>query len=337
MRKPSALIISLAFFILLAACGPKTTPTPEATPLPPTETAVPAPASPLAMLVLPADTPDALSKEYQSAVYDLAQSTGYRFQVRNSLTPEQAATEPGLEIVIALPPDPGIAALAAAVPDVQFLAVNVPGVTAGGNVSVIGGKDDASSAAPFLSGYITAMLSQDYRTGLIAEKDAAETPAIEAAFDNGWGFYCGLCRPVAPPYYDYPLIVEMPVDTAGNEAVAYGDYLVDHQANAVYLPPAVADEALINSLASRGVLLIGETAPPDGARGSWIATIQPDWLGAISEAWPKLVAGEGGFSVPSPISLTDINPDLLTPGKQRLAEETLSRLARGEIDTGAGP
>ena len=336
MRKPSALIISLAF-ILLAACGPRTTPTPEATPLPPTETPVPTPARPLAILLLPADTPDALSREYQSAVHDLAQAAGYRFQVRNSLTPEGAATEPGLEIVIALPPDPGVAALAAAVPDARFLAVDVPGVAPGGNVSVIGGTDDASFAAPFLSGYITAMLSQDYRTGMIAEKDAPGTPAIENAFYNGRGFYCGLCQPVAPPYYDYPLIVEMPADSAGNEAIAYGDYLVDHQANAVYIPPAVADEALLNNLASRGVLLIGETPPPDGARGSWIATIQPDWLGAITGAWPRLVAGEAAFSMPSPISLTDVNPDLLTPGKQRLAEETLARLANGEIDTGAQP
>jgi hypothetical protein len=337
VRKHSALIFSLAFFILLAACGPKATPTAEATSLPPTETSVPAPASPLAVLVIPADTPESTSKEYQSAVYTLAQSSGYRFQVRNSLSPEQAATEPGLQIVIATSPDPGIAALAAAAPDAQFLAVNIPGVAAGGNVSVIGGSEDVSYAAPFLSGYITAMLSQDWRTGLIAEKDAPETPAIESAFSNGYGFYCGICNPVAPPYYDYPLIVEMPGDSSGNEAIAYGDYLVDHQANAVYIAPAVAEDSLINDLASRGVLLIGETPPPDRARGSWIATIQPDWLSAINEAWSMLVAGEGGFSMPSPISLTDINPDLLTPGKQRLAEEILSRLAKGEIDTGAQP
>jgi len=335
VRKPSALII--AFIILLAACGPKTTPTAEPTPLPPTDTPLPAPASPLAMLLLPADTPESLSKEYQSAVYNLAQGSGYRFQVRNSLTPEQAAAEPGLGIVIALPPDPGIAALAAAVPDAQFLAVNIPGVPAGGNLSTIGGADDASNAAPFLAGYIAAMLSQDWRTGLIAEKDAQETPAIKSAFANGHGFYCGLCNPVAPPYYPYPLIIEMPGDSAGNEAIAYGDRLLDYQVTAAYIAPAVADEALINNLASRGVLLIGETPPPDRARASWIATIQPDWLSAISEVWPKLVAGEGGLSLPSPLSLTDVNPDLLTPGKQRLAEETLARLAQGEIDTGAQP
>jgi hypothetical protein len=337
VRKHPFLIISLAFFILLAACGPKTTPTPEATSVPPTGTPEPTSASPLAILILPGDMPLPVSQEYQSAVYDLAQSSGYRFQVRNSLSPEQAASEPGLEIVIALPPDPGMAALAAAAPDVQFLAVDIPGVTAGGNVSAIGGGENTFNPAPFLAGYISAMLSEDWRTGLIVEKDAQATPGIEAAFGNGTGFYCGICNPVAPPYYEYPLAVEMPADSSGGEAIAYGDYLVDHQANVVYIAPSVADAGLINDLVSRGVLMIGETPPPQGAGSGWIATIQPDWLSAIAEAWPKLIAGEGSFSQPSPISLTDVNPDLLTPGKQRLAEETLARLANGEIDTGAQP
>jgi len=337
VRKYPFLIFSLALSILLAACGPKTTPTPQPTPFPPTDTPEPTLASPLAMLVLPADTPAGLSKEYQSTIYSLAEGSGYRFQVRNSLTPEQAASEPGLEIVIALPPDPGIAALAAAAPDVQFLAVNLPGVTAGGNVSAIGGGEAASDAGPFLAGYIAAMLSQDWRTGMIVEKDAQATPGIEAAFSNGAGFYCGICNPVAPPYYDYPLAVEMPADSTGGEAIAYGDYLVDHQANVVYIAPSVADASLINDLVSRGVLMIGETPPPQGAQSGWIATIQPDWLNAITEAWPKIVTGAGSFSQPSPLSLTDVNTDLLTLGKQRLAQETLDRLARGEIDTGAQP
>lgn len=338
MRKFSHLILGLAVAALLVACGPKATPTPLATSAPPTETAAPSAASPLAMLLLPADAPQSLSKAYESAVYGLAQSAGYRFQVRNSLTPDQARNEPGLRVVIALPPDPGLGALAAAVPGAQFLSVGIPGVEAGGNISTIGGGSGGTAeAAPFLAGYIASMLSEDYRTGMIVEKDAPETPAIELSFENGQGFYCGLCRPVTPPYYEYPLEVEMPGDSSGNEAVAYGDYLVDHQAGVVYIAPSVADESLINDLASRGVLLIGETAPPEPARSNWIATIRPDWLSAIQEAWPKLISGEGGISQPSPLALADINPDLLTPGRERLAQETLDRLASGEIATSVQP
>jgi hypothetical protein len=292
---------------------------------------------PLAILLLPADTPISVSQAYQDAIYDLARSAGYRFQVRNSLTPQQLAGEAGVEVVVAVPPDPGLAALAAAAPGAQFLSVGIPGVEAGGNISTIGGSSETEQIAPFLAGYVAAMLAQDYRTGLVAEKDAPETPAIESAFENGRGFYCGLCQAIAPPYYEYPLLIEMPPGTTGNEAVAYGDVLVNYQTGAAYIAPSVADASLINDLASRGVLLIGETTPPERARENWVATIQPDWMSAIREAWPKLVAGEGGFSQPSPLSLTDINPELLTAGKLRLAQEILDRLARGEIATSVQP
>jgi hypothetical protein len=337
LRTPRPLFLGFALTLLLAACGPKATPTPAATLPPATNTPVPTPVSPLAILILPADAPDALSKQYQTAVYDLAQSSGYRFQVRNALTPQQAASEPGLKVVVAVPPDPGLAGLAAVAPGVQFLSVGIPGVQAGGSISTIGGSDSTSRDAPFLAGYIAAMVAQDYRTGMVAEKDAAETPGIELAYENGNGFYCGLCRPVAPPYYGYPLEVEMPADTTGNAAAAYGDYLVDHNAAVVYIAPNAAEESLINGLASRGVLLIGEESPPENAKSSWIATIQPDWLSAIKDAWPKLVAGKGGFSQPSPLALADVNPDLLSPGKQRLAEETLNGLADGQIGTSVQP
>src|SRR5512139_139955 len=101
--------------MLLAACGSNepvatNTPVPTDTPIVlPTLTATPT--VPLTVLVLPANLDVETSNLYQKTVYDLAQAAGYRFQVRNTLTPADLA-EPGLKIVIVLPPDPGIAALA---------------------------------------------------------------------------------------------------------------------------------------------------------------------------------------------------------------------------------
>ena len=83
-------------------------------------------------------------------MYDLTQTSGMRFQVRNTLSTAELA-EPGLQVVVALPPDPGIAALAAAAPQVQFLAINIPEVAAGGNISVLGGNAQTDVAA-FLAG-----------------------------------------------------------------------------------------------------------------------------------------------------------------------------------------
>jgi hypothetical protein len=60
-------------------------------------------------------------------------------------------------------------------------------------------------------------------------------------------------------------------------------------------------------------------------------TIQPDVIKAIQNAWPDLINGQGGITVQSPLGLADIDPTLLTPGKQRLVEQTLSDLQAGRI------
>ena len=82
---------------------------------------------PLAILVLPADMAQKDKDSYQTLIYNLTQANGMRFQVLNSLTANDLALAgPALKVVIAFPPDPGLAALTAAAPGVQFLAVGIP-------------------------------------------------------------------------------------------------------------------------------------------------------------------------------------------------------------------
>ena len=107
--------------VILSACGGSATeiagPTavPTHTPVP-TATMIPTPSTPLAILVLPADMDKATSDLYQKTVYDLAQQSSFRFQVRNTLTPVDLA-DPTLKVVIVLPPDPGVATLAPSAPN----------------------------------------------------------------------------------------------------------------------------------------------------------------------------------------------------------------------------
>jgi hypothetical protein len=58
---------------------------------------------------------------------------------------------------------------------------------------------------------------------------------------------------------------------------------------------------------------------------------------AIRNIFPDLLAGKGGQTVPTPLYLTDINPNLLTEGKLRLAQEVLDGLQNGTIGTGVNP
>lgn len=334
-------LITLGLLIFtLAACAPtavETLAAPQPTATPPAEpTLTPTPATPLVILIVPADMNPEESALYQSTVYDLSQPGGYRFQVRNTLT-EQDMQEPGLEIVIALPPDLGIATLAASAPDVRVLAVNMNGVNVGDNLSVVNSADRPDLTA-FLAGYMAALLSEDWRTGIATAKDTELTTVVEQAFSNGNIFYCGLCNSPFPPYYDYPVIVEIPADAKTSELPAYGDILTRYQADVAYIDSAVQTDELINSLAINGMRMIGTRTPSDPAvLTNWIATIQPDYIKAIQVAWNDLANGNTGIAYRSPLSLTNVNPDLLPPGKQRLANQMLADLLDGFVDTGVTP
>jgi hypothetical protein len=331
-------MLLVGIVIILSACGSgesaaTLTAIPTDTPiLPPASTTTPT--VPLAVLLIPADLDTDTSNLYQKTVYDLAQASGFRFQVLNSLTPE--TLEPGLQVVIALPPDPGISALAAAAPQVQFLAINIPGLSAGGNISVLSGNSQSDVAA-FLAGYTAALTTDDYRIGMIIPKDNPDAISALNAFANGMKFYCGICRPVFFSAWAYPQYVEIPAEEDPANYDAYSDILIlQYKVGTIYLYPDIAIPELYTYIGTTGTSMIGTISPEQQPAG-WIMTIQPDVIKAIQNAWPDLVSGKGGITVQSPLGLSDIDPSLLSPGKQRLVEQTLSELQSGLINTGVNP
>ncbi len=307
--------------------GPTATPAPSSTPEPtvgPTST----PPAPLAILVIPADMDAADSKAYQTQVYNLAEAAGYRFEVLNKLT--TADLDPTLKVVIALPPDPGLAQLAAAAPQAQFLAINIPGVKAAGNVSTLGAQTTAIDHVAFIAGYIAAMITQDYRTGIIVRKDSPDAQTAIDAYQAGQQFYCGLCNPATGPFLNYPLSIAIPNDAKPSEYSAYADYLIHNQVSTMFFQPEVAIPELIDYLATTNVSMIGTTTPADNPAG-WVVTLQPDFKKSLTVVWPDLIAGKGGQAFPSPLNFTDVDTDLFSPGKQNLAQQTLKDLSAGLI------
>jgi hypothetical protein len=329
----------------LSACSIGKPAEPTTMPIPtviPTPTSVPTPESPLAILVVPADMEKSASDAYQKVVYDLAQQSGMRFQVRNTFS--LSDIEPGMRIVIALPPDPGIGAIAAAAPNVQFLAINIPGVVAGGNVSVLAGNGQFDVPA-FLAGYAAAVISDDFRIGMILPKDNASAQQAARAFANGAAYHCGLCSSYRL-YLDpngiairYPQYAEIPANEDPSRFGGWANYLVGSlkvDALYVYPDPGIEVRQLFDSLGQTGAQIIGTTLP-DPRPAGWVMGIQADAVKAIQVAWPELVAGRGGQSVPSPLGLADVDPNFLTPGKQRLVQKVLEDLQAGRIATGVGP
>lgn len=332
-------ILIIVILLALSACGGGEAPTTAApaatdTPIvPPTLT--PTAATSLAILVLPTDLDPDTSNLYQKTVYDLTQTSGLRFQVRNTFTAEDLG-EPGLKIVIALPPDPGIAALAAAAPQVQFLAINIPEVTAGGNISVLGNNAQTDVAA-FIAGYTAAIITDDYRLGMLMPKDNPDAIRALNAYATGMRFSCGTCRPVYFYAWTYPQYVEIPAEEDKAHYNAFADILIlQYKVGTIYLHPDIATTEVQNYIGTTGVYMIG-TKTPEQLPAGWVMTIQPDIVKAIQNAWPGLISGQGGVTVQSPLGLADVDPTILTPGKQRDVERVLSDLQAGLISTGAAP
>jgi len=331
----------LILFLLTSCASPATPANPDASPEPtltPQPTVGPTPTlpAPLAILVLPADMDAQRSKDYQTAVYNLAQAAGYRFQVLNKLSMDDLSLERNLHVVVALPPDPGIASLAAAFPQAQFLTINISGINPGGNVSVLGGNDLPIDKVAFMAGYIAAMITQDYHTGVILRKGAPDTEKIRTAFHAGHMFFCGLCNPYAGPFNEYPLSQDIPEDAKPNEYPAYADILIRNKVDTIFLPPGMDTPELLQYLPTVGILMIG-TQSPAKIPGGWVLTLQPDYLSALKTAWPDLIAGKGGKAFPAPLAFTDINADLFSLGKQRIAQQTLNDLFAGLISTDVKP
>ncbi|HXQ33227.1 MAG TPA: hypothetical protein VN843_04320, partial [Anaerolineales bacterium] len=307
MRSRSAIFL-IVISIMLSACGTAGESTATSTPIPtdtqivpPTLTATPT--IPLAVLVVPADLDPETSNLYQKTVYDLAQASGLRFQVRNTLTPPDI--EPGLKVVIVLPPDPGVAALAAAEPNVQFLAINLPDITAGGNISVLGNNSQSDISA-FLAGYTAALITDDFRIGMMIPKDNADAIRSLNAFANGMKFYCGLCRPLYYYQWAFPQYIEIGADEDPANYDAYADILMlQYKVSTIYLYPDIAIPELITYIGTTGASMIGTKTPEEQPAG-WVMTIQPDVIKAIQNAWPNLVSGQGGITVQSPLGLADI-------------------------------
>ncbi len=329
-------VVFILLILLSSACGlgntAQPTDVPTATTVPP-PTLTPTPVTPLAILVVPPDMDKTASDAYQKIVYDLAQQSSMRFQVRNTFT--TADIEPGLQIVVILPPDPGIAALAAAAPHVQFLAVDVPGAAPAANISVLGATSQSDVAA-FVAGYTAAMISQDFHIGMIIPKDNPDAQRALIAYTNGMAYYCGLCKPFYYLSYSFPQSIAIPSDEDKSKYPAYVNYLVQQKVYTIYLYPDIAIKQLTDYISQTGIQFIGVSLPNPKPAG-WVMTIRPDELKAIQAAWPILVSGKGGQTVQSPLGLADVDPTLLSPGKQRLVQQVLDDLLAGRLATGVTP
>jgi len=284
------------------------------------------------MVLLAPDGADATLKDaLQTALPDLASQSGLSFEVVPVLSQDQLGAE--TKLVVALPPDPGISALAAGAPGTQFLAVGIPGLQAGTNMSVINAQGERPDRQGFLAGYLAAVLTPDWRVAVISQGDTLAGKSASLGFSNGVIYYCGLCRPAHPPFVQYPQVFTISASPSAEEIQATVGALTAAGVQTVFVEPGAASPDLILALADAEIVLIGGSRPA-GFSGQWAASIHTDLGAIVPEAVTKILQGETGISLEAPLVIDETNGNLLTPGKMRMLEEARADLGAGYLDTG---
>ena len=304
-------------------------PTVTGTPLPSAT-----PQAPLVILLAPNGSDTELSGPLQPVLAELSVQAGLRFKLLPTLSKSDLTSQ--VKLVVALAPTDNLASLAVNAPSTQFLAIGVPDLQPGQNLSLVGSPAGRPDQLGFMGGYIAALITKDWRVGVISTEDGSGMAARQGFF-NGAIYYCGLCRPSYPPFYQYPLYSELAPGASAADRQAAADYLIDQAVETVYIAPGAGDDSLLEYLAQAGVNLIGSSPPPVTVQNQWVATLQTDSVSAVRKLWPDLLKGQGGANLESPIYIRDANEKLFSLGRQRMAQHTLEELQAGFIDTGIDP
>lgn len=293
----------------------------------------PTPAPERVLLWAPEESDPGQVEALQAVLEELAGKAGYVVDSVSTFSAD--GLSPELRLVVALPPAEGLQDLASAAPQTQFLAVGIPEAEPAANLSRVLVSQENEAARAFLAGYSSVLITPDWRVGMVVGPDSSQ--ALREGFQNGITFYCGLCRPAYPPFVAYPQFVELTPGASQAEIDSAVAALSQASVQTVFLDPAVEQTALEAALAAAGIQIIASGTPPAEAQAAWVFSIQGagGLDGALRELWPALTSGQGGADLQLSLGLAEINPDRLSPGRQRLVEETLAELNAGLIQPAA--
>lgn len=330
--------------LILTACNAAASDPASVTPLVVTPTVLPTEAPtptvtampPVGILLAPPEADRQLVDLLQASLAQSISDAGIRFQVLPSLDIDSFERE-AIDWVVALPPAANLSELIAASPQTRFLAVGIQGLDPAPNLSVIAPDGQRLDQQGFIAGYIAAMITPDWRVGVISIADTGAGQDARNGFLTGAEFFCGMCAPSYPPFIEYPLYVEANANASADEWQATADILLFRSVETIYVVPGAGGEDLLRYLARAGVKIIGGTAHPTDINDAWVATLAFSPSQAFLDFWPDFVAGQDGQTVDVPLTVMEINEELLSIGRQRLVAEVLVDVLAGYIDLGTGP
>lgn len=263
-----------------------------------------------------------------SLLESLTEDSELSLLVLDAITPE--VITPNVQVVIGVGSNLDLNALAANSPGVSFAAIDNPDAIVGNNLSVIGDPTNANRQQAFMAGYLSALISSDYKITALIPSDNPAQDLLGESFVVGGRFYCGICQPLYPPYNAFPQWEAMTSELGeeGFRPVITGLY--NKGVDVVYVHGELVTPDLIAYLEELGMKVVSDRSP-ETRRDNWVGTIKLDPAPALELLWPDLLAGAPGVRIPAEIVLTDSELGLLSEGRYRLFKEMAEDLQEGMI------
>jgi len=340
----SSVFCFLILAILIGGCiGPlaQNTPTADLVELPtetipPTPTDTPVPLAPVGVLLSSGDVDPNLSSELIPLIVEKIKAEGLRYQERQTMTVDDFSQDE-YQMVVVLSPYPELQTLAAAAPGTKFLAVGFSDLDPALNLHVIQPGQDNFGVQGFIAGYIAAMITTDWRVGALAIQNFEGSTSAREGFVQGARYFCGLCNPKYAPTgvnYLYPKFIDLPEDATELEIQANVQLMLDRAVKTFYLAPGAGTPQILSQLAAGDVKIIASGGGyQEEFKNNWVATLDFDLVQSFEDYWPEFISSEEGGEYIPPLLITNVNSDLLSPGKLAAAQRIMSEVNSGLIST----
>jgi len=353
-RKFSTRYIFLILFtvvILLAACEPVITPTSTETPLvtdsPTTEPSITPTETSLTPTVLIVNNregdelsdPEAWDgREINSYVYQMVERLVSRFSM-DLIVDEKVVEEnltSNIKVVVSTSPTEDLPAIASRHPEVQFVAVDHPGFNPSENLSLIGAHETFVQQQVFMAGYLSALISDDYKIAALIPSDVEDSATLSEVFVNGARFFCGAYRPLYPPYNAFPQWETLPIDYTPSDLESTIDTLMAKEVEVLFVDGRLASTELFTYLNNWDVMVVSDRSLffhpwMQLVRDKWVGTVRPDVESALEEIFPLLLEGQGNHDGPVRMVVTSTEEGLISEGRQRVFDEFADDLLKGLI------
>lgn len=264
----------------------------------------------------------------------LAQASGRTFESHDSVTAQQIT--PSVKVLVTTADAAQIMTLNQQLPEIKIVAVDVSGLTPGLiNVHAVTSEGGTAEQRAFLAGYALALTTADYRVGVLTLSGDDLGNRTRDSFLVGARYFCGLCKPMYPPFISqpyYPLYAEMsaPTDPANWQTAV--DSLLNLAVNAIFVQPEISSLDLMTYLSSKNVTVVGvEGQAGLEAAGLVVGVLGSDLYTSVETAISGLLMGEEVGARTGSLELKQINSDLMSDGRHILFERIREDLLNGFI------